>query len=108
MIGFILDWNLSNTASATVNYSCTLCPYSTGNAQLLKSHLSSHAAQREFSCDVCFKTFTYKCNLTAHMRLHTGEKPYSCKFCNKTFMFHSSYKSHLYSSHKDSFNINFY
>ncbi|ORE08755.1 hypothetical protein BCV72DRAFT_248596 [Rhizopus microsporus var. microsporus] len=73
-----------NTAESKP-YSCPECHQTFSRPHNLKSHLTTHSAERPYRCDVCNHHFRRHHDLKRHQKLHTGERPYVCKNCFRSF-----------------------
>jgi len=61
----------------------------------LKSHLKSHATERNYMCDSCPASFRRSHDLKRHTRsLHTTVKPFECVGCRKRFARMDALKRH--------------
>lgn len=49
----------------------------------------------EYSCTLCSYTTNYHTNIKRHIRLHTGERPFRCPVCHKFFNEKGHFKKHL-------------
>ena len=76
-------------------YSCSLCPKSFVNSNLLSWHRKIHTGEIPHCCLECTKSFARLEYLKRHVRLHTEEKPYSCLLCTKSFAQVSDLKKHV-------------
>ena len=54
----------------------------------------------EYSCTLCNYTTNYPTNIKRHSRLHTGERPFQCPICHKCFNEKGHFKKHLH-THKN-------
>lgn len=71
-------------------FKCADCGRVCKTKKLLKSHLLTHSALKQFICKVCNKAFKRNYELTAHMRSH-NKPTFQCEMCSKMFL----HRSHL-------------
>lgn len=79
---------------------CTQCNAVVATKKLLKLHIDSHMAGKQFSCKSCGKDFTRKYHLDRHMKFLNCDGTrtvikYPCNVCNQTFARMDNLREHL-------------
>ena len=74
---------------------CPECPKKFNRLFNLKSHMKSHASERNYQCELCPTSFRRSHDLKRHHRsLHSTEKNFACQFCSKKFSRMDALKRH--------------
>ena len=56
--------------------------YASANGSGLKTHLKTHAKEKEFKCKFCDYASVRVGTLKIHLKTHSGEKSYNCNLCD--------------------------
>ncbi|XP_056390638.1 transcription factor E4F1 [Hyla sarda] len=74
---------------------CQTCEKSFKSCTILKAHMLTHSAKKDFQCKMCTDSFRTKGSLIRHIRRHTDERPYSCSKCGKSFRESGALSRHM-------------
>ena len=73
---------------------CILCERMFRHKVTLKTHMQTHAGERNYKCETCGKSFVHANSLRKHKTLHSNEKPFQCDLCGMKFRLKSFLTKH--------------
>lgn len=80
---------------------CKVCGKLSNTRSELKTHMSTHATERNFVCIECGLRFKCARTLKTHALIHTGVKKQKCDKCDFASYTRSNLRTHIRQNHED-------